>query len=178
MTRKWRIISNEVVVLIHQLNNSVEEYTENFEFVLISSSSITYWTFAVLWYVYSTFSISKKQSSSNYYNLSTMILCIEYQNFVLWSCFEGLAVFDLENVLESKKELKTIWNLTLKSGPIYNTWQFQCRQPWDLIPLSKIVSFTKRFHCCSFPNHSKTVFTHMQMISINHSLMILHNFIS
>ena len=30
------------MVLIHQLNNSVEEYTENFEFVLISSSLITY----------------------------------------------------------------------------------------------------------------------------------------
>ena len=155
------------MVLIHQLNNSVDEYTENFQFVLISSSSITYWTFAVLWYVYSTFSISEKQSSSNYYNLSIMILCIEYQNFVLWSCFEGLAVFDLENVLESKKELKTIWHLTLKSAPIYNTWQFHCGQHWDLIPLSKIVSFTKWFHCCSFPNYSKTVFTHMQMISIN-----------
>lgn len=141
------------MVLIHQLNNSVEEYTENFEFVLISSSLITYWTFAVLWYVYSTFSISKKQSSSNYYNLSTMILCIEYQNFVLWSCFEGLAVFDLENVLESKKELKTIWNLTLKSGPIYNTWQFHCRQHWDLIPLSKTVSFTKWFQNCIVKLH-------------------------
>lgn len=94
-----------------------------------------------------------KNSSSNYYNLSTMILCIEYQNFVLWSCFEGLAVFDLENVLESKKELKTIWNLTLKSGPIYNTWQFHCRQHWDLIPLSKTVSFTKWFQNCIVKLH-------------------------